>query len=109
MLFCRNCANMLLLEQGPSNYLRFYCQTCPYVFPIKVDISYKLPLKRKEIDPVFGGPEAWKGVDQTETVCPCCNNNRAYFIQLQTRSADEPMTIFYKCTFIDCSNVWREN
>ena len=30
--------------------------------------------------------------------CPKCDNDRAYFYQLQIRSADEPMTT---CTFFD--------
>lgn len=33
--------------------------------------------------------------------CPKCEHPRAYFMQIQTRSADEPMTTFYKC----CSPV----
>ena len=37
----------------------------------------------------MGGAEAWKNVDQTEAQCPKCNHMRAYFIELQTRSADE--------------------
>ncbi|EZQ06947.1 MULTISPECIES: transcription factor S [Acidianus] len=39
-------------------------------------------------------------------VCPACKNDEAYFWILQTRSADEPATRFYKCT--RCGKVWRE-
>lgn len=35
-----------------------------------------------------------------------CTSKQAYFYQLQTRSADEPPTSFYKC--IECSKQWRE-
>ena len=28
--------------------------------------------------------------------CPKCENNRAFYMQLQIRSADEPMTTFYR-------------
>ena len=34
-------------------------------------------------------------------------NDRAYYQQLQIRSADEPMTTFYKCT--SCGLRWRED
>jgi Transcription factor S-II (TFIIS) len=38
--------------------------------------------------------------------CPKCDHQKAYFVQLQTRSADEPMTIFYCC--VSCSFKWKE-
>lgn len=43
----------------------------------------------------------------TET-CPKCSHSRAYFMQMQTRSADEPMTIFYKCCSPTCGHRWKE-
>ena len=38
---------------------------------------------------------------------PTCNSKFAYFRQVQIRSADEPMTSFYKC--VECATEWREN
>ena len=35
-----------------------------------------------------------------------CGGSEAYFMQLQTRSADEPMTTFYKCC--DCGHRWKD-
>jgi DNA-directed RNA polymerase III subunit RPC11 len=71
-------------------------------------------MRRKEVDDVLGGDEMWKHADATtgtylrthhhrctETddgftclavTCDKCSHNRAYFYQLQIRSADEPMT-----------------
>ena len=40
--------------------------------------------------------------------CPKCEHSKAYFVQMQTRSADEPMTIFYKCCNKDCNHRWKE-
>jgi DNA-directed RNA polymerase III subunit RPC11 len=44
----------------------------------------------------------------TSVQCPNekCRNDQAYWYQLQIRSADEPMTAFYKCT--KCAKEWRE-
>ena len=43
----------------------------------------------------------------TET-CPKCEHSKAYFMQMQTRSADEPMTIFFKCCNPDCGHRWNK-
>ena len=37
--------------------------------------------------------------------CRKCNSNKCSYYQLQTRSADEPMTTFVTC--IDCGNRWK--
>ena len=87
--------------------MRFYCQTCPYVQTISSRREQRLPLARKKVDDVLGGEDAWKNVDVTEVRCPSCAHNRAFFMQIQIRSADEPMTVFYKCE--KCSRAWSSN
>jgi DNA-directed RNA polymerase III subunit RPC11 len=42
-------------------------------------------------------------------VCPACRNNEAYFYEMQTRSADEPATVFLRCCNNNCKKVWSEN
>ncbi|KAF3338321.1 DNA-directed RNA polymerase III subunit RPC10 [Carex littledalei] len=51
-----------------------------------------------QIEPARGGP-----------TCPRCHNGEAYFKQMQIRSADEPMTTFYKCCNDKCHYDWRED
>lgn len=172
MHFCPPCGNLLLLEHVGGN-LRFYCQTCPYVYKLKATVCSEVPLEHKEVDDVLGGAEAWKNADQTDAVCragrlpyrhrarlprPYCSHiaalvalastelskvhqpksilpavrtlplenrlnqcatladmraARSCFVppphvrRLQIRSADEPMTTFYKCT--ECGHRWRED
>mmetsp|Transcript_17406 Transcript_17406/g.28596 ORF Transcript_17406/g.28596 Transcript_17406/m.28596 type:complete len:110 (-) Transcript_17406:785-1114(-) len=108
MLFCPTCANILFVETVGGSTLRFFCQTCPYIYNVVDKVVKKVPLKRKKVDDVLGGEEAWKNVDQTEVTCPQCSNTHAYFMQLQIRSADEPATLFFKCTNNDCQHRWRE-
>lgn len=78
-------------------------------------MTSRTKLKRKEVDDVLGGDEMWKHADSTAggshtkvdllentqptilsffylATCPKCDHGRAYFYQLQIRSADEPMT-----------------
>lgn len=54
--------------------------------------------ERKEREDVFGGPGEWDNADKTSVQCPKegCNGNQAAYFQVQIRSADEPMTSFYK-------------
>ncbi|KAF7313205.1 DNA-directed RNA polymerase III subunit RPC10 [Mycena kentingensis (nom. inval.)] len=57
-----------------------------------LQMTSRTKLVRKAVDDVLGGEEAWKDADATMASCPKCNNDKAYFYQLQIRSADEPMT-----------------
>lgn len=83
MLFCPSCANVLLVEYGSGNLLRFCCQTCPCnlftlpiflftlilitpdIFNITSKVTRKMVLKRKEVDQVIED-KSWDSVDQTE-------------------------------------------
>lgn len=65
-------------------------------------------MKRKEVEDVLGGKDSWKNVDKTQAQCPNdrCSNTEAYFFQQQIRSADEPMTVFYKVGFMAMVESW---
>ena len=130
MLFCPICGNMLMIEGGATSAkgaaaaaaaaaaggggggggggdhggLRFYCQTCPYLQRVEEVITKRIPLARKKVDDILGGDAAWENVDQTEAACPHCDSKRAYYLQIQIRSADEPMTTFFKC--VACRGNW---
>ncbi|KAJ8100016.1 hypothetical protein POJ06DRAFT_282050 [Lipomyces tetrasporus] len=110
LTFCPHCSNLLVISRSHSGGYRFECKTCPYQFPIqdKMQIYERKAMKRKQLDDVLGGEGAWDNADQTTSQCPQeCGCNKAYFFQLQIRSADEPMTTFYRCT--QCFHQWREN
>ncbi|CCW60810.1 unnamed protein product [Phytomonas sp. EM1] len=38
---------------------------------------------------------------------PPCSSEKAFYIQIQMRSADEPATIFFKC--VQCGHQWRQD
>ena len=40
-----------------------------------------------------------------EFTCYRCGKNKCTYYELQTRSADEPMTTFVNC--LDCGNRWK--
>ena len=108
MLFCPTCGNLLLLEKSLGAY-RYYCRTCPYIYNIPQKMKAYKFYENKQVDSVLGGKESWENVEQTNVVCPKCSNGKAYFKQIQIRSADEPATLFYKCTNVDCNHQWNEN
>jgi DNA-directed RNA polymerase subunit M len=41
-----------------------------------------------------------------DVICPVCGHNEAKWWTVQTRSADEPMTQFFRC--VKCGHTWRE-
>lgn len=100
---CPCCSNTLTVSRSassvtyPEGQNRLECRSCPYEFLIDRRYYEKKEMKRKEVDDVMG-EDAWKNSDQTEAQCPRegCDGARAAFHQVQIRSADEPMTTFYK-------------
>lgn len=47
--------------------------------------------------------ENYEGLQQ----CKACRGMKTTYFQMQTRSADEPMTCFWNC--VDCGNRWKTN
>ena len=84
MLFCPNCANMLLIEKQKDD-LRFFCKTCPYIFVVTDKLEKTMPLQRKNVDDVLGGIEEWKDVDKTDIRCENykeCDGLQSYYKRL---------------------------
>jgi DNA-directed RNA polymerase III subunit RPC11 len=119
MKFCPRCGNLLIIEEGEVmeevndgedevavGAVVFKCQTCPYQHEITHAFTNTVSTKKKEVDDVLGGDEAWKNVDRTEAICPHCRHNEAFFLQIQIRSADEPMSTFYRCC--QCSGQFAD-
>ncbi|KAK7395306.1 hypothetical protein VNO78_15857 [Psophocarpus tetragonolobus] len=111
MEFCPTCGNMLQYELPymgrPS---RFFCSACPYVCHIenKVKIKRRQRLVKKEIDPIINIDDL-ASAPTTDVTCPKCGHDKAAYQEFQTRSADEPATIFYCCLKEGCKNTWRQD
>ncbi|KAI9682942.1 MAG: RNA polymerase III C11 subunit [Trizodia sp. TS-e1964] len=106
LIFCPACSNLLIPSRAqvsvdhPEGINRLECQSCPYHFLLQKRYVDRTYMKRKEVEDVMGGPGAWDNVDQTEAQCPSqeCTGDRAFFYMVQIRSADEPMTTFFKAS-----------
>ncbi|KAK6019097.1 putative transcription factor S [Ostertagia ostertagi] len=107
LVFCPFCGSMLQIEESDS-CMQFSCPACPYICPVTKKVSSRIYPKLKDLEEVLGGPSVWDNAQVTNERCPKCSNDRAYFMQIQTRSADEPMTIFYRCANAECGHRWKD-
>lgn len=97
-LVCPHCANVLTVSAMDNGLNRLECRTCPYEYAITEPLYSRRVFTRKEREDVFGGPGAWDNAQKGKVQCPAegCDGEEAAFFQVQIRSADEPMTSFFK-------------
>lgn len=97
MLFCPKCGNLLIPKEGKMQCSCGYTQEDGKITEKKKKAKTVAVVEKK--DEVQVHPK----VDED---CKECGHGKAYFWTLQTRSADEPETRFFKC--VKCGNTWRE-
>eukprot|EP00039_Didymoeca_costata_P004848 m.76583 g.76583 ORF g.76583 m.76583 type:complete len:111 (-) comp12565_c0_seq2:3020-3352(-) len=108
LIFCPICSNMLII-QGEGSDLCFGCPTCPYVKQITKKIAVHHVMQRaKKLEDDIVDDNANAGKPKADIDCPRCGHKQAYYHQMQTRSADEPSTIFYTCCNKECKHQWNE-
>lgn len=69
---CPCCGNSLTVSRGPGTdefphgQNKLECRTCPYQFAIERRYYERKEMKRKEVEDVMGGKDAWANVDKTD-------------------------------------------
>lgn len=101
MTFCNWCLNILRRRMLGESTL-FECEECKYQKEIPGTYRTRMSLEPKKEETHVQKTE----LPEREVTCPRCLFGRANYYQMQTRSADEPMTIFNACT--KCKHSWRE-
>ncbi|MDK2849699.1 MAG: transcription factor [Candidatus Woesearchaeota archaeon] len=104
--FCKKCGG-LLIPKTVGNKKKLVCLKCGYEEPLDKNKNAKISesiKQQKEIEIIEKSND--ENLPVTDVECPKCGNNKAYFWLLQTRSADEAETKFFKCT--KCGHVWRD-
>jgi len=107
--FCPSCKSILLPDRKKRVLV---CKKCGYEKPLGSDQgkgyveSLSKSDKAKETVIVKEGGEKESPLPATKAECRKCGNTTAYYWMMQTRSADEPSTRFYRCTA--CGHTWRE-
>ncbi len=106
MKFCVKCGNILVVEKKRANsYL--ICRKCGRKASLKgekVTLKEELPTLSHKIV-VMGRDEGLAELPKTKIMCPECDHVEAFWWMQQTRAADEPPTMFYKC--VKCGYSWR--
>ncbi len=100
MKFCPSCE--VKLKKGDSG---LQCPKCDYVEGKETNQTKKI-VKEHELQ--FNVLAENETVDTLPTIkieCEKCGNDEAVWWMLQTRSADEPTTQFYRCS--KCRYTWR--
>ncbi len=101
MKFCPKC-EVKLKKDGSD----LKCPKCGYVEG-EVLTQQKKVVQKESIEAlnVFAENEGEQTLPTIKIECENCGNDEAVWWMLQTRSADEPTTQFYRC--IKCRNTWR--
>ena len=100
MEFCPKCGT-ILIQKGK----KIRCQRCNYSTKGKVKIKTSEKIEEKKEVSVISNKDLQVLPIITEK-CKKCDNSKAYFWTVQTRSGDEAETKFFKCT--KCGFTWRE-
>lgn len=99
MEFCPKCGSVIMLSEGKAK-----CAKCGYKPQGKVKIQASQKIENNSKVAVVN--EKSMNVNPIVQIkCPKCKHGEAYFWTMQTRSADESETKFYKCT--KCEHTWR--
>lgn len=102
--FCPNCSTLLLITKLDNKPV-YKCRTCPYHIPLSPFI-HTIYFNKPIAENIVLNENRLDQLAKTEKTCEKCNYHTAAFIEMQTRSADEPMTIFYNC--VKCKYTWKE-
>lgn len=112
---------------------RFECRTCPYMYIIRcalTQVTHFSPARsvantsssyvidtaltsvthfspNRTVPEIRDDDAAYRTSERMPADCPNkdCTSREAYFQQMQTRSADEAMTVFCRC--VKCGRMWR--
>ena len=102
MKFCPKCE--VRLKKNNSNFV-LSCPKCGYAESGSKETKKD---KQDEIKLEIHVLDENEGKETLPTIkidCEKCGNDQAVWWMLQTRSADEPTTQFYRC--IKCNHTWR--
>lgn len=106
MKFCPKCGNLMVAKKK-RKYSFLVCRKCGREMMLKdekIKISESIHEAKKQVA-VLKKDEELEEFPVTKIMCPQCEHMEAHWWMQQTRGADEPPTMFYKCR--KCGYTWR--
>ena len=86
---------------------RYKCPKCGYEEPVDgAPVIQRAGRDDDKIVVIGKKEQSIKTMSQVKAKCPKCDNDKAFWWMVQTRSIDESMTQFYRCT--KCGYTWRD-
>ncbi len=105
MRFCPKCGTRLVHAKG-NDGVYLTCRKCSYRESAAKSNTRSSSTTEKPLIQVLGDEDMdVSTLPTTKIICPRCGNDTAVWWMLQTRSADEPTTQFYRC--VKCNHTWR--
>jgi DNA-directed RNA polymerase subunit M len=101
MKFCPKCEVRLKKNNNTSS---ISCPKCGYSESGSKVTKKETKEEQPELN-ILAENEGKETLPSIKIDCEKCGNNEAVWWMLQTRSADEPTTQFYRCT--KCRHTWR--
>lgn len=105
MQFCPKCG-LVCVSKKEKNKTILVCRKCGYKIKDYKPIEIKEEVKKDPLDEVVIIEEKREALPKIRIVCPKCGNKESVWWMQQTRSTDEPPTLFFRCT--KCRHSWRE-
>ena len=106
MKFCPSCETRLRLKFDENQVV---CPKCGFTITeqeptVTINVSNVTTQEHNALR-VLDAENNTEVLPTINIECPKCNNNLAVWWLLQTRSADEATTQFFRC--IKCNHTWR--
>ncbi len=109
MEFCPRCGSIMVPKRKNGKTV-LVCPKCGYVKEVSSRsgvISKKVHHKETEKMYILSHEDNYRSLPKVKGIkCPKCGYDEAYYMIIQTRSADEPPTRIYRCA--RCGYTWRE-